>query len=503
MLLRREKERRSKGELTVSADLSWARGYDGRACDFIGEVMGPAWWTPDWLAWRSFVKTLFAEEQDAEELEVFRRCTGLDAPSADRQRVAWLPVGRRGGKSRMEAMIALHLACCYDYTPYLAPGELGYISVLADTRDHASQIMNYAKGTLTARPRLRALVRKELVESIEIEGRVKIEVVTASIEAVRSRTVVGAIFDEIAFWQADETCANPDEEIINAIRPAMITIPNSVQLGASSRYARKGALWNAYRDHYGKSEGPLVWSADTVTMHPSVDQDYIRGEYERDPLAAGAEYGLEWRADVAAFVEREVVEAAVLRGTFEVAPRPAVRYKAFCDPAGGSGGDSFTLAIGHAEADGRGVLDVLREIRPSFLPSAATAEFAELLKSYRLSAVRGDHYAGDWPTDEFRKNGIAYEVSERTKSQIYVDWLPLINSGRCSLLDIPRLVAQTCGLERRTSRAGRDSIDHAPGGHDDVVNAAAGCLLQVTSYGKVIQISDQAMARAMGGRRHG
>jgi hypothetical protein len=500
--LLREKERRQRSEATVSPELAWARGYAGRACEFIGEVMGPAWWTNDWLAWRSFVKTIFGEEQTAEELAVFRQCTGLEAPPVGRQRVAWLPVGRRGGKSRIEALVALHLACCYDYTPYLAPGELGHISVLADTRDHASQIMNYAKGALASRPRLRSLVRKELVESIEIEGRVKIEVVTASIEAVRSRTVVGAIFDEIAFWQADETCANPDEEIINAIRPSMITIPNSLQLGASSRYARKGALWNAYRDHYGKSEGPLVWSADTVTMHPSVDQDYIREEYERDPLAAGAEYGLEWRADVAAFVEREVVEAAVMRGTFEAAPRPGVTYKAFCDPAGGSGGDSFTLAIGHSEPDGRGALDALREIRPTFRPDLATSEHAALLKAYKIQVVRGDHYAGDWPADEFRKNGISYEVSELTKSQIYVNWLPLVNSARCSLLDIPRLVAQACGLERRTSRAGRDSIDHAPGGHDDVVNAAAGCLLQVTSHATVIKIGDAAMARAAA-RRYG
>jgi len=43
--------------------------------------------------------------------------------------------------------------------------------------------------------------------------------------------------------------------------------------------------------------------------------------------------------------------------------------------------------------------------------------------------------------------------------------------------DIPadaRLAAQLCALERRTSRGGRDSIDHAPGAHDDLANAAAG-----------------------------
>jgi hypothetical protein len=30
------------------------------------------------------------------------------------------------------------------------------------------------------------------------------------------------------------------------------------------------------------------------------------------------------------------------------------------------------------------------------------------------------------------------------------------------------------GLERRTARGGRDSIDHAPGAHDDLANAVAG-----------------------------
>jgi hypothetical protein len=38
------------------------------------------------------------------------------------------------------------------------------------------------------------------------------------------------------------------------------------------------------------------------------------------------------------------------------------------------------------------------------------------------------------------------------------------------------LVAQLCSLERRTTRGGRDSIDHPPSGHDDLANAVAGCL---------------------------
>jgi hypothetical protein len=52
--------------------------------------------------------------------------------------------------------------------------------------------------------------------------------------------------------------------------------------------------------------------------------------------------------------------------------------------------------------------------------------------------------------------------------------LPVINSHKLELLDDSRLIAQIAGLERRTARGGRDSIDHAPGTHDDLANATAG-----------------------------
>jgi hypothetical protein len=66
------------------------------------------------------------------------------------------------------------------------------------------------------------------------------------------------------------------------------------------------------------------------------------------------------------------------------------------------------------------------------------------------------------------------EQSARPKSDLYHDLLPLINANRIELLDNRRLAAQLIGLERRISRQGKDSIDHPPGGHDDLANAAAG-----------------------------
>jgi hypothetical protein len=78
---------------------------------------------------------------------------------------------------------------------------------------------------------------------------------------------------------------------------------------------------------------------------------------------------------------------------------------------------------------------------------------------------------------------IEYQVADRPKSDYYRDLLPLINSGKVELLDNARLIAQLCGLERRVSRVGKDSIDHGPGSHDDLINAAAGALVLAQGSG--------------------
>jgi hypothetical protein len=58
--------------------------------------------------------------------------------------------------------------------------------------------------------------------------------------------------------------------------------------------------------------------------------------------------------------------------------------------------------------------------------------------------------------------------------------------GEVDLLDSPRLVSQLTSLERRTARGGKDSIDHAPGAHDDVANAVAGACWLVSGINHAV-----------------
>jgi hypothetical protein len=127
------------------------------------------------------------------------------------------------------------------------------------------------------------------------------------------------------------------------------------------------------------------------------------------------------------------------------------------------------------------VLDLVREIRAPISPESAVAEFAKVLQSYGVRFVRGDRYAAEWVVGAFRKVSIEYRPADLSKSEIYHDLLPRLNSRDVDLLDNQRLITQLLSLERRTARGGRDSIDHPPGGHDDLVNAAAGALVYLLS----------------------
>src|SRR6476620_11698892 len=141
---------------------------------------------------------------------------------------------------------------------------------------------------------------------------VTIEIHTASFRAVRGYTLLCALLDEIAFWPSDESSSDPDVEVINALKPGMATIPGAMLLCASSPYARRGALWDAHRKHFGKDgDQVLVWHAPTREMNPTVPQRVIDEAMERDPASAAAEYGAEFRSDIESYISREAVESCI------------------------------------------------------------------------------------------------------------------------------------------------------------------------------------------------
>jgi len=179
----------------------------------------------------------------------------------------------------------------------------------------------------------------------------------------------------------------------------------------STAHRRSGLLYAKWKDHYGKNDPDvLVVKGSTTTFNPLFDAKVIERQIAADPQLFNAEYNSQWRDDLASFISRDLLEAAVDVGVLVRPPTTDTKYFTFADPSGGSH-DSFTLAVSHRDRDGSIVLDLLYERHAPFNPSEAVAEIAALLKTYSCSHVVGDKYAAKWVVEAFAKVGISYRHS--------------------------------------------------------------------------------------------
>jgi hypothetical protein len=456
---------------------------------------------PSWDRWRSCLKAAFGEKLDPQELELFQEVAER-APLEKPVREAYFLVGRRGGKDSIAAAIATTLAMT-DFSRYLRPGEVATIVCLAVSKDQARIVLNYIRANFLNNPVLAPLVARETEHGLELNNNIEIVVLANNFRSIRGRTILCAIMDECCYWRDLETnTVYPDVETYAALVPSMVTLPDAMLIAISTVYRKSGLAYDKFKAHYGQDDPDvLVIKAPTRAFNPLIPESFIQQQLELDYETNAAEYLSEFRSDIADFVQREVIEAAIDPGIRERPPLPRLRYTGFVDPSGGSS-DSMTLGIAHRETDGTAVLDLLRERRPPFSPEAVVSEFAEALKLYRVSRVIGDAYGGVFVEAPFRANNIVYTLAKRddkftSKSELYRDALPLLNAGKVRLLDSPRLVAQLCSLERRTARGtGRDTIDHPAGLHDDLANAACGALVFAQGRKNMLDIDPEVLARS-------
>jgi len=289
------------------------------------------------------------------------------------------------------------------------------------------------------------------------------------------------VIDEACFLR-DETSAAPDVELYRAVRPSLMTLADSLLVGIWSPWRRSGLLFQKWKQAWGQDGSTLFWKAPSLTMNPTRAAEKIAEASADDPVAARSEWQGEWREDLEAFLTDAMLAAVTVPGRLRL-PRVAdVTYYGVLDPSGGSQ-DSFALAIAHAEGD-RVILDVVEERKPPFDPSIVTEEYAALLREYGCTTAEADRYAGQWVVEAFGKHGISVAQTAKPKSELYLNFLPLVTTKRCELLDDARLLAQLANLERRVRAGGRDVVDHPPAGRDDRCNAAVGALVAAAQSGE-------------------
>lgn len=448
---------------------------------FLGDDLG------SWSNWRVPLSAVYGLPTSPKDKKLIKECTGRRRKllPADGFSQALFLTGRRSGKSRIASIIGAYEACLAGHESKLAKGEKGIVLIASPTKSQSRIVHGYCRGIFET-GYLKGQVVAETQTGFELQNGIRIEVLAGSYQYVRGYTLVAAILDEAAFLgYSEDSKVKSDLELVRAISPSLATVGGKL-IGISSPYAEKGWCYQQFRKYFGNDAGAtLIWNCPSRTMNPTLSQVIIDRAMQDDPESAAAEYFGKFRTELVAFLSREVIEQYVIKGRTELAPQFPCRYSCFVDLSGGRSDDA-ALAIAHKQ-DGKIIIDLLKRWRPPFSPDAVVGDMVAVCSRYHISRVIGDNYSAEFTKSAFETRGIKYARATtnawaqgaiakitKSKSQLYLEFLPRLCSGEVELLDSEILVNQLAGLERRTRSGGRDSVDHGPSQHDDVANVCAG-----------------------------
>lgn len=439
------------------------------------ELFG-AWFAGEsWNGWRAIIRAAFSLPMGDSDRVFFGNVAGTRNLPATRVKELWIAAGRRAGKDSVASLLVAFIAATFDGADRLRPGERPLCLLLATDREQAKIALRFVRAYFEQIPPLKAMVTRETQNGLELSNGVDIFVGVNSFRAVRGRTVLCAVLDECSFWRSEDS-ASPDRETYRALKPGMATLPESMLIAISSPYRRSGLLYSKFKAHFGADGDDVLFiKAPSMKLNPTLDSAEIERAMADDPAAARSEWLAEWRDDVSSFVGVELVESLVDDGVVSRPAEPGKRYFAFADPASGTGKDAFAVSVAHRDGE-LIIIDLAHEIRPPFSPESAIGECAALLRAFGVTIAFGDKYAPGFVQEAFRRHGVVYRYTDRDRSALYLDALPLMTSGRVRLPDNRRLVMQFANLERRAAASGKDRVDHARDQHDDLSNAVAGAI---------------------------
>jgi len=301
----------------------------------------------------------------------------------------WAIVGRRGGKSRIAALIAVFIAIFIKYK--LAAGERGMVLVLAASMEQARVVFGYALAFLKESP----VLRKEIVDTTSSEIRLRSGVVIAvhanSFRSVRGRTLLACVFDEVSSGR-DDTTATPDNETYTAVLPSLATT-NGMLVGTVHRTVRPVCFTPSINSILASTA--TMFSSFKAAARRSTHHSPMRQFPRRSSPTQRrqrSEWDAEFRADLVGFLDDATIDRGVDRSRpLELAPRPhPAFYRAFVDPSGGAiGGDAYSICIAHKETSGSSLMSSVaapvrstREKSPRSMP-----RFARNSASAPLSAI--------------------------------------------------------------------------------------------------------------------
>ena len=408
-------------------------------------------------------------------------------------------LGRRSGKTLMAAVAATYAACMLadEYKQRLRPGERFYIVSVANTIDQAKIALGGVKDLINGSPILKPLITRETSDTLELSNGAVFRALPASSRSGRGMACPLLIFDEIA--HALDTDGNAaGGSLYQALSPSVAQFGGLGKiLMLSSPWIQNGIFWEIFKQA-GSGQFPHMQSVNLPTweVNPTISQEWLEQERSRDPELFRVEYGAEFTGNIAAFLNSQLIDAAVNHDRGPLPPFEKFKgsYYLSLDPAKGNR-DDYTAVIGHYDGDSF-VVDLFHQFHPSWFDGkkiqVAIAEVEDWIlmqhELYGFREVTLDQYNSAATIQRLSGQLSIKELtwSAPTKTQAYSKLRELANGGNLELYMHPKAIGQLKNLTVRYRANGTWDVTGGAGAAvDDYAAALAGAVLtaQKTSWG--------------------
>lgn len=426
---------------------------------------------------RMVLKALDGLAMSDEEVEMYCKASARSSYTPGTyHRDGVLIAGRRFGKTHHIACPVACYAAAFQTYENIRPGERPTVVVLSVTKEQAAICWSAIVETLRNSPTLRVLVRTKRRQKMELANGVDLVVMKCDLRSVRGFSIPLCVAEEAAFWRDEsDPTVNPAEEILGAVRPALLQYPRGRQLLVSSVWAKSGPVHSSYAKRLERDE-PLVLKLSSEQGNPTLSPELLAAEKERDPERYEREINCAFVDSAQSLLPGEALEACIVKGRWEVPPRPGMQYSGALDVAFRS--DWFGFAVSHAEGE-RVILDVVRSWKPA--PKKAIQftdvmqEIIAICKYYGCTRAFADQVSNEVIKQVLAAEGIVLEqvtTLGRRAAGIYATLRAKVLAAQVELLDVPELISQLRRLEIVRSSGGQERCE-ASSGHDDVAIASA------------------------------
>lgn len=452
------------------------------------------------------------ETQDMTEVELYELMTGFKYNS-DLDQVKNkmnLIVGRRGGKSTIASIIALYSTIKVNWKPFLTKTPVATVLVLSHSVDFSEEILSILKDMVEASPilnRLRDPKKKNTSKIFHLKvpfllpnnkiqySRVRVKVGAASKRTTRGSAICTLLCDEIAFWNLAEDAADPDTEILRAVRPALAQFgKHGTIIKLSSPGIKQGVLYDEWLRREALKQDLIQFKAPSWVWNTIIPVDWFKEELRTDPDGFDTEIRANFVDSISNFILPEFVDMCILKGINFIAPtdEKGVTYSAAIDAAFKK--DRFAFAV-VAHNENRVTTHVIKYWEGTKKKPVQAFEVAEYIrnvcKEFGLSEVTGDQHSFQPLREIFQQYGINLVENTFTltyKKKIYFGLKRLIHNRQMDLLDIPLLAKEIKELQVEQTSTGQIRIGHPIGGSDDLSDSLAVASYKALEKAGVVQI---------------